>query len=288
MTSKIAYLGPKGTNSEEAALFLPFEGERIGYRTIPDVLEAADRNEAHYGIVPIENSIEGSVNQSIDWLIHEVNLSLWAEVVLPIHHGLYVHPMQKEIPFNKIEKVYSHPQAIAQSHRFIRREFPQAEIEFMPSTGEACRFIFEAPDKPWAAIGNRRAAELYQLHPLAKDIQDYKENHTRFLMVGHDEPLLPPAPEKKTTILVTLGSDFPGALHQVLSCFSWRKINLSRIESRPTKRGLGSYHFFIDIERPMDAILLPSTFAEIEALGCKVRFLGSYPVYRANGQAHKE
>lgn len=284
MKPKIAYLGPIGTNSEEAALFLPFEGEPIGYRTIPDVLEAADRGEVEYGIVPIENSIEGSVNQSIDWLIHEVNLTIWAEVVLPIHHGLYVHPSRQGILLSEIERIYSHPQAIAQSHRFLRSKLPQAEIEFLPSTAEACRVVDESPEKPWAAIANRRAAQIYQLAPLAQEVQDYAENHTRFLMVGHNEPKLPPSPERKTTILVTLGSDFPGALHQVLSCFSWRKINLSRIESRPTKRGLGSYHFFIDIERPMDAILLPSTFAEIEALGCKVRFLGSYPVYRQNGE----
>ncbi|CCQ94159.1 Prephenate dehydratase [[Clostridium] ultunense Esp] len=281
MKETLAFLGPSGSFSEEAALSLPYEGERIGYRTIPDCLEAADRGEVNYAIVPIENSIEGSVNQSIDWLIHEVNLTIWAEVVLPIHHGLYVHPRNQGLPFSEIEKIYSHPQAIAQTHRYLRKELSHAEVEFMPSTSEACRLVYESPDKPWAAIGNRRAANLYHLVSRAEEIQDYEENHTRFLMVGREEPSLPPSPKRKTTILVTLGADFPGALHQVLSCFSWRKINLSRIESRPTKKGLGSYHFFIDIERPMDAILLPSTFAEIEALGCKVRFLGSYPVYES-------
>lgn len=281
----LAYLGPEGSYSEEAARRAPLPGaKRIPLGTIPDVLEAVDREEIDYGIVPVENSIEGSVTQAIDWLIHEVSLELYAEMVLSIDHGLYTSATQADLPLEQIARVLSHPQAVAQAHRFIRRTMPRAEIELVASTSEAMRRVAEAPEAPWAAVGSRRAALRYGLVERVYKVQDYAENATRFVLVGRRSPFPPEAYRErpwKSSVLVTLGADFPGALHQVLACFSWRRINLSRIESRPTKKGLGSYHFFIDIERGEDR-LLTAALEEIEALGCRVRFLGSYPVFSAD------
>ncbi|QZA33866.1 prephenate dehydratase [Hydrogenibacillus sp. N12] len=285
----LAYLGPEGSYSEEAAREavrrLPLADARlIPLGTIPDVLEAVDRGEIDYGIVPVENSIEGSVTQALDWLIHEVALTLYAEIVLPIDHGLYVAPAQAALPLEAVEKVLSHPQAVAQAHRTIRRLLPRAAIEPATSTSEAMRRVAEHPEARWAAVGSRRAAERFGLVERRYRVQDYEENATRFVVVGRTSPWPEGAPAEgegrpaKSSLLVTLGEDFPGALHQVLACFSWRRINLSRIESRPTKKGLGRYHFFIDAERPRD-LLLAAAMEEIEALGCRVRFLGSYPVY---------
>ena len=153
----------------------------------------------------------------------------------------------------------------------------------MKSTAEAVEWVASHPEEKALAIGTRLAAQLNQMTIKAEGIEDHPNNYTRFVLVGK-EPLPTLIGEEnggsgKTSILVTLPEDFPGALHQVLSAFAWRKLNLSRIESRPTKKGLGSYFFFIDIEQQMDSVLLPGAISEIEALGCQVRFLGSYPCF---------
>lgn len=289
MISKIAYLGPKGTFSEEAlrelcALVLPKkvvdQVEYIPKDSIPDCLLACEQEQVDYSLVPMENSIEGSVNITMDWLIHQVNLPIQAEMTLPIAQYALVSPSQREINGKEIEKVFSHPQAIAQCYSFIRKFCPQAEIEYMRSTAEAAEKVAANPEQKWLAIGTKLAGELNDLHILKERIEDYANNFTRFVLVGK-KPLLFSGYENdqlpgKTSILVTLPEDYPGALHQVLSAFSWRKLNLTRIESRPTKKKLGSYFFFIDIEHMMDNVLVPAAIAEIEALGCQVRFLGSY------------
>lgn len=153
------------------------------------------------------------------------------------------------------------------------------EFENVSSTAEGVRIISENPDKPWAAIGTRLAAQKFGLDVLFEHITDHQNNYTRFLLIGSEEISLQRPCNYKTSILVTLPEDYPGALHQVLSAFAWRKINLSKIESRPTKKKLGSYFFFIDIEESMQSVLLPAALAEIEAIGCQVRNLGSYPSY---------
>lgn len=283
---RVGYLGPAGSYSEEAARRLPLALKTLyPFATIPDVLEAVQDGTVELGLIPIENSIEGSVTQALDWLIHEVDLIIQAEIVLPIHHGLYVHPDHQAIALDAITRVFSHPQAIAQSRRFLRRELPDAEVELTTSTSEAMRLVSHAAEEKWAAIGSSEAAKRYGLYRLHENVQDYETNATRFVVTARPnqaKAFLKPA--QKTSVLVTLGEDFPGALHQVLACFSWRRINLSRIESRPTKRGLGSYHFFIDIERPGDDPLVQASLEEIRALGCSVRYLGSYPVLKTDHQ----
>lgn len=281
MKKKLAFLGPYGTFTEEAARTLTGHMEPTYHpcATIVDVLEAAAKDAVDYGIVPLENSIEGTVNLTLDWLIHEVEMPILAELALPIAQHLLVAKREEELPYSAITKVLSHPQGIAQCHNFLKEQLPQAEIEYTNSTALAAQIVSNNPNERWAAIGNRLNTEIYPLMFACQNIQDYSNNYTRFVLVGKQPIELPVSDVEKTTILVTLPEDFPGALYQVLAAFAWRKINLSRIESRPTKKGLGSYYFVIDIEQRMDDVLLPGAFAEIEALGCQVRQLGTYPRY---------
>lgn len=278
MERKVAFLGPKGTFSEEAARFF-FEGQQaklVPYSSIPNALEALARDEAEFAVVPIENSIEGTVNLTMDWLIHQIDIPIRGELAYPISQHLLA---AREMELEEIEKVLSHPQAIAQSRLFLQKYLPDVEIEYTQSTAEAVQIVGDNPEKPWAAIGNRLSQEIYPVRFLKECIQDQSNNYTRFLLISRFKAEGKPTDREKTTILVTLPSDFPGALYQALAAFAWRKINLSKIESRPTKTGLGNYHFIIDIEQKMDSVLLPGAFEEIQALGCQVRILGSYPCY---------
>ncbi|WP_126427927.1 prephenate dehydratase [Brevibacillus marinus] len=280
MRTKIAFLGPSGTFTEEAARSLPL-GD-VQYQpcaSIMHVLDAVARDEADYAVVPIENSIEGSVNSTLDYLIHGVEMPILAELALPISQHLVVARRSELLPLSAITKVVSHPHAVAQCHHFLQEYMPQVEIEYANSTALAAQLVSQHPEQPWAAIATRLTVELYPLMFARNNIEDFPNNFTRFVLVGKQPLALPQASSEKTTIVVTLPEDFPGALYQVLAAFAWRKINLSRIESRPTKKGLGSYYFVIDIEQRMDEVLLPGAFAEIEALGCQVRQLGTYPVY---------
>lgn len=281
MEKKLAFLGPRGTFTEEAARALTVGQplSHVPYPSIIEVLNAVANEEVAFGVVPMENSIEGTVNSTLDWLIHEVDLPILAELALPITQNLLVAKREKPLPLSAITRVLSHPQAIAQSHNFLRDNLPNAAIEYMNSTALAAQTVSEHPEESWAAIGTRLNVEIYPLEFVQQQIQDYSNNYTRFVLVGLEPLGMPASNREKTTILVTLPEDFPGALYQVLAAFAWRKINLSRIESRPTKKGLGNYYFVIDIEQKMDDVLLPGAFAEIEAIGCQVRQLGTYPFY---------
>ncbi|WP_019120131.1 prephenate dehydratase [Brevibacillus massiliensis] len=281
MAKQIAILGPLGTFTEEAARSFPFQQE-YHLKTFPsivDVLAAVSKDEIEYGVVPLENSIEGSVTSTLDWLLHEVELPILAELAMPISQHLVVARREQPLSFAEIKKVVSHPQAIAQCRNFLQEHLPHAEIEYMNSTATAAQYVSAHPEEPLAAIGPRLTTEIYPLVFARQNIEDFQNNFTRFVLVGKQPIELPPSEREKTTVQVTLPEDFPGALYQVLAVFAWRKINLSRIESRPTKKGLGSYHFVIDIEQRMDEVLMPGAFAEIEALGCQVRQLGTYPSY---------
>ncbi|RXT14738.1 prephenate dehydratase [Ammoniphilus sp. CFH 90114] len=278
MERKIAFLGPYGTFTEEAARFF-FEGQDVSFvpfATIPDVLDALDQGKTQFAVVPIENSIEGTVNLTMDWLIHHMDVPIRGELAYPISQHLMAAPGTE---LKNVKKVFSHPQAVAQSRLFLRKHLPDVEVEYMKSTADAVKWVAEHPSEPWAAIGNRLSKEIYPVVFLHESIQDHDNNYTRFLVVSSSAVQFKESEKEKTTILVTLPSDFPGALYQVLAAFAWRKINLSRIESRPTKTGLGNYHFIIDIEQKMDEILLPGAFAELEALGCQIRKMGSYPCF---------
>ncbi|WP_096188239.1 prephenate dehydratase [Evansella halocellulosilytica] len=280
--NSIGYLGPKGSFTEAAAKALLPNHERIPFHSIPDSMDAVDEGEISAAVVPLENAIEGSVNVTLDYLIHHRRLNMSAEYTSPISQSLIINHSNDIM--KEIEYIYSHPQAVAQCHHFIRKNYPYAEIKYMNSTAAAAKYVSEHPEECAAAIANELAAKEYRLSIVNSKINDYENNSTRFILLqkdDNDQKLIRSSEKQKykTTLMVTLPSDYSGALHQVLSAFAWRKINLSKIESRPMKTSLGDYFFIIDVEMALDEVLLPGACDELKALGCGVSILGSYPCY---------
>ncbi|BBI32549.1 prephenate dehydratase [Cohnella abietis] len=283
---KSVALLPQGTVSDEAVRYM-FRNEDVDFvycKMIADVFQSTARGLTDWSVIPIENTIDGSVSLHIDWLVHEVDLPIRAEWVFPSIQNLIGSASELSADDgqwdpSKITKIMSHPVAMAQCLQFIRARIPHAELETLSSTTEAVRTVKNNPGQGWAALGTQSAAAFLELDVLETGVTDHDNNFTRFLLVGNTPYELQGAPLQKTSILITLPEDYPGALHQVLSAFSWRRINLSKIESRPTKKKLGNYYFYIDIELSMDTVLLPAAIAEIEAIGCQVRLLGSYPSF---------
>jgi prephenate dehydratase len=282
---RISLLGP-GTFSEESAHYFlaGVPHELVPFKLISEVFQAVVSGRADLALVPIENTLEGSVSQHLDWLVHEVDLPIQAEWVYPITMNLIGRARpgggggEPRARLGHIRKVLSHPVALGQCRNFLRTWLPGAEVEPVGSTAEGVRLVKErASEEGLAAIGSTSSAKLYGLELLAEHIEDHPDNATRFVLVGPEPIVLPRPGHPKTSLLVTLPADFPGALHQVLSAFARRQVNLVRIESRPTRRKLGSYFFFIDVETPLATEPMPSVLAEIESLGCSVRVLGSYP-----------
>lgn len=281
MSTKIGYLGPKGTFTKLAADTAFNSGEKLAYKTIPQSIDAVINGEVDIVVVPIENAIEGTVHLTIDYLVHQGRLPISAELVVPIKQNLLINS-KFEGELTDLTEVYSHTQAIAQCQQYLHNELPNAMIEYTDSTGSAAEIVSKTSE-PIAAIGNVLAAEEFGLTIAAKNIHDYPNNQTRFIVLAKDESLVKINQEssmEKTTLLITLPEDRAGVLHQVLSAFAWRKMNLSKIESRPMKTGLGNYFFIIDVDEPFDDVLFPGVKGELEALGCKVNVLGTYPVYK--------
>lgn len=283
---KIAFLGPNATFTDIAVRELFPNDEGIPYITIPDCLDAVIKDEVDACVVPLENALEGSVNITLDYLIHEMKLPILAEVTAPIRQHLMVHPNHQD-DWQQIEVIYSHSHAIAQCHKFLHNQCKGMKRVSVTSTAAAAKYVLEHPEIKAAAIANELAAQEYGLTIAKADIHDFDFNHTRFIVLAKqplemvDQKLQ--VAGNKTTLMITLSEDDrSGALHQVLSAFAWRKLNLSKIESRPTKTGLGNYFFIIDIEMSMDDVLIPGAIAELEALGCTVEVLGSYPYYHIN------
>lgn len=281
MATTIGYLGPKGTFTK-LAVDKAFNGDRKhSFATIPECIDAVEAEKIDIGVVPLENAIEGTVQLTVDYLVHQVRLPIMAEIVVPIQQHLLVHP-EFSGELVDIKEVHSHSHAIAQCHQFIHQYLPNASIHYSSSTGKAAEMISEQKG-PIAAIGNQLAAHLYELKMIRKNIHDFPNNHTRFVVLSKNKECVNinhPVQSEKTTLLITLPSDFAGALHQVLSAFAWRKMNLSKIESRPMKTGLGNYFFIVDVDQPYDDVLFPGVKEELEALGCQVTILGTYPVYQ--------
>lgn len=283
---KIALL-PSGSVSHEAIRYLLGDQpvELVHYKLISDVFMSTVEGKSDYSVIPIENTIEGSVSLHMDWLVNEVDMPMQVEWVYPSIQNLIGSASEFRGPdgmmdFSKITKIWSHQVATAQCRQFLAKAAPQAELEQVGSTSEGVKIVKENPGKGWAAIGTSLGAAEHGLDLLAERITDHDNNYTRFVLIGHEPIAIDRSPEHvKTSILVTLPEDVPGALHQVLSAFAWRRLNLTRIESRPTKKKLGNYYFYIDVMAPADSVLLTAAMGEIEALGCQVRTLGSYPGY---------
>lgn len=273
---KIAYLGPKGSFTYTASHAHFGDDNLQAYATISACIKAVDQGEVNLGIVPIENTIEGTVNLSLDSLYHKAELKVIGELVMPIAQQLLVNDNLNML--SEIETVYSHPQAIAQCQEFIAEHLTNAELVTTDSTSSAAKFVSEHRDLNIAAIGPRTSGLEYGLTVKEENIQDIPHNKTRFWIISKQ-----PLPEKvrsgKASLCFTMPNNLPGALQKALTTFSWRGINLSKIESRPLKTQLGEYFFLVDISyEAQQDLLLRNAVMEIESLGGKVKKLGIYPV----------
>ena len=279
---KTGYLGPKATFTDLAVREMFPDYESVAFTTIPDCIDAVVNDEIDIAVVPLENALEGSVNITFDYLIHGVELPVRGELSAPIRQHLMVHPNQVD-NWKDLKRIYSHTHAIAQCHKFLHTELKGIRAESYTSTAGAAQYVKEHPDEPIGAIANELAAKEYGLVIVKPDIHDFNYNRTRFIFLCKKPLELPIKPNfvgYKTTLMITLPEDRSGALHQVLSAFAWRRLNLIKIESRPTKTGLGNYFFIVDIDKAIDDVLIPGAIAEIEALGCQVKVFGSYPYYQ--------
>lgn len=279
---RTGYLGPPGTFAEEALLALGAATEAVPFPSVVDCFRAVRAGEVPQALVPIENSIEGSVNQTLDQLAAAGGeLKIRAEVVHPVRHHLIA---RRELGPGVLARVLSHPHATAQCQAYLRANAPGAEIVAANSTAEAVRTV-SAADEPWAAIGTLRAADLYGCRVIAPDISDTDGNSTRFVLLGTEAaPAVGPG-RFRTSIICALERDRPGALLAILQEFAMRAVNLSKLESRPTKTGLGRYLFFIDIDGSRERDLpVDAAIVAIEEQGvARVSFLGSYPAGGGSG-----
>ncbi len=271
---RIAYLGPKGSFSHHVVQTAFPNEELQAFANITDVIKAYEQGLVDYSVVPVENSIEGSVHESLDYLFHQADIQAVAEIVQPIHQQLMAVPGHI-----KIEKIFSHPQALAQGKKFIEERYPKAQLEVTASTAYAARFIAEHPDQPFAAIAPRNSAREYGLELIAEDIQEMEANFTRFWVLGFEIPTIPlQSQTEKMSLALTLPDNLPGALYKALSTFAWRGIDLTKIESRPLKTALGEYFFIIDVDYSAKE-LIHFARQELETIGIQYKILGTYPIF---------
>jgi prephenate dehydratase len=275
---RIAYLGPKGTFTEDALYETEITGEGVDLQRMPtihDAILAVENGEADRAFVPFENSIEGSVRSTLDALAFDTE-----GVTIVAEHDFAVHAMllaRGAFPLDEITAVLSHPQPLAQCARFLRENLPSAELRTVSSTAEAARLVSES-EEAWAAVGALAAADLYGCTVLRKDIEDAADNVTRFVVIAPagTEPRGGDA-WKTSLVFSELGEDHPGALVDALREFSSREVNLSRIESRPMRLGLGRYMFFCDLEGAATDEPVSEAIKALRAKADSVRVLGSYP-----------
>ncbi|OPZ86567.1 MAG: Prephenate dehydratase [Firmicutes bacterium ADurb.Bin419] len=272
---RIGYLGPKGTFSHEAMLeYQKGNNDFIGvdYNTISEIVNAVHKDEIDEGIVPIENSLEGAINATMDTLATDVELIIKAEIVIAVKQNLIA---RKETKWEQIKYILSHPQPIGQCRKYLDEKFSGATIKFTYSTAEAAREVAEG-SFDMAAIGSATAAKVYGLDIKAEGIQDSQNNFTRFVVLSKTAA-------KKTcsnkTSIVFSTEDKPGSLYRVLDIFSLWDINMTRIESRPAKNELGKYIFFIDLKGHVEDEDIRDALTMVKRKASFYKFLGSYPEF---------
>ena len=283
MAPRVAYLGPQGTFNEDA-LREATGGREIEPVPTPSVYAAivsVQAGEADRALVPFENSIEGGVSATLDTLAFDADeVTLVGEYDLPIRHCLIA---RQRIPLEDIRVVLSHPQASAQCAHFIRERLPNAEVRAAASTAEAVRVVSEE-EAPWAALGAASAAELYGCSVLEDGVEDAPDNVTRFVWVAPAGTASEgDGPWRTSLVFSELGEDRPGALVDALRVFSDREVNLTRIESRPLRQGLGRYMFFCDLEGSRSDERVGEAIEALRGHADTVRVLGSYPTDPAPG-----
>ena len=283
---RVGFLGPEGTFSEEASKIylkrIPGKIELIPYTTVHDLLFAVDRGKIKEAITPIENSIEGTVGVVTDMLVRDVRLMIRQEIVIPIYHYLIA---QKGVHLNEVSDVISHPQALDQCKEFLKKKLPKVKLHLSYSTSDAVRQVATSIGEKiiahgrvkgsvFAAIGSKSSAKLYDLKILAQKI-NAKENQTRFIVLAKKDHAR--TGKDKTSVVFSISSDRPGGLHDILSEFAVRNINLTKIESRPSKRALGDYYFFADMEGHRQDRVIAEALREINRKASLLKLLGSYP-----------
>jgi len=260
-------LGPQGTFSEKAARQWDNKAELRYYDDILDTVDALLRKEVESSIVPIENSLEGSITITLD-LLMEHQLKITGEVIVQIKHCLLSKGNIRDI-----HVIMSHPQALSQCRKYIKNNFKGIEARPVLSTSHAAKLA--SGSKEIAAIASAESANMYGLKILDENIQDINENFTRFIIIGKTTPS--PTGNDKTSIIVYLEKNRPGALYEILGEFAGRHIDLTRIESRPTKKTLGDYVFYIDLKGHIEDKMIKEALEEIKQKVGMLKILGSYP-----------
>ena len=248
--------------------------ELIPFPSITAVATAVAAGMADAGVVPIENSLEGSVNETLDMLIDETQVRISQELVLPIRQCLLVKPGTQA---DEVRVIYSHPQALAQCRNYLAYFFPNAQVAATASTAAAVEQMMK-DDQPAAAIGPQRAAQLWGAQTLAQNIQGPRPNITRFVVLTLRDH--PPTGDDKTSLCFSFAEDKPGLLYQVIGEFAQRRINLAKIESRPMKDSLGSYYFLIDCQGHRQDKVVAEALAAVKAHATRFKVFGSYPRYQ--------
>jgi prephenate dehydratase len=281
--ARVAFLGPPGTFTEEALLGEPdlAAGELMPLGSMPEVLAATQSGQADLGFVALENSIEGTVRLVLDGLVFQHDLLIQREVVMAVRQHLVGPP---GMSLADVRRVVSFPDAMAQCRRFFATQLPSVEIVASNSTAEAARQVADEPEPGTAALGSTLAAKLYGLDVVASGIDDHPENATRFVVVARDG-IPAPTGHDKTSIVCFQSDDRPGSLHGILGQFTARNINLTKLESRPTKHSLGDYCFIVDLEGHVDDEIIADCLRDLHAQLANVKFLGSYPAAGEHGPA---
>ncbi len=265
---KIGTLGPQGSYAEKAAKQWDGTAKLQYYNDIIDTVDALVRNEVDCSIVPIENSLDGSITITLD-LLMEQQLKITGEVVVQIKHCLLSKSKLEDIKI-----IMSHPSALAQCRRFIKKNFKNVEVRSTLSTSLASKQASESKDI--AAVASRESAQRYSLKILAEDIQDMNENFTRFIVIGKNTP--PATGNDKTSIIIYLEKNKPGALYGILGEFANKGIDLTKVESRPTKRTLGDYLFYIDMKGHLEDGIVKDALENVKSKVRMLKILGSYAI----------
>jgi prephenate dehydratase len=270
---RVSYLGPPGTFSEEAVARcdLARGAEAVPFPTFAAAYQAVLDGSVDAAVLPIENSIEGSVGTVLDLLVHRPGPLVRREILLPVRQHLLARPGTR---LEDVRRVLSHPQPFGQCAAFLRARLPAATLEPTLSTADAARQV-AAGSLDAAAIGGRAAADRYGLAVLAEDVQDSDENVTRFVLLARSDEA--PTGRDRTSVAFTLDRDRPGGLHEVLGEFARRGINLSKIESRPEKQALGHYVFYVDFEAHRADAEGAAALEGVRARVDRLHLLGSYP-----------
>lgn len=268
----ISFLGPEASYTHIAALsHFKHSGKFVEQPNLYEIFREVEKKESHFGVVPVENSIEGAVNHTLD-LFNDFHLNICAEHYAPVSHDLLSITGEP----GDIEKIYSHPQALAQCRTWMKKKFPHVDIVETSSTSQAA--LLASEDKHIAAIASKQAAHIYGLQTVEKKIEDYSGNITRFLVIGNHIPDRTGA--DKTSIMFAT-SHVPGALFRALEPVDRAGLNMLKLESRPTRDQNWSYFFFLDIEGHIQDKIVSDTIAEIKKYSLSLKILGSYPVFAA-------